>query len=473
MAQLENQVFVAPVPEPDVDGVEQEPVGAPSPRAQEVRADATTPRFRLPSVVLATLGILSVLVLAYLAYQLLPVLLLIFVSILFATAIEPIVNWLRRGPFNRSAGILLVYTTLFLLIGAIGFVTLPVVFSQVGELSTSLPGVVKQVDKNVKLMPNGFIRQQADTFVSAAGSVIDQISHPPTPSSAEEKVATAAQATISLAEVFFSVISFFVVAYYWLTERTLIKRSIMSWLPPQRANRVRGVWDDIEVKVGGWVRGQLTLMAIVGAISAVGYFAIGVKYWPVLALFIGLAEAIPLVGPWIGTAPAVLVALTQPGNDGLPSLLGAGDMASVTRALLVVIFAVLLQTVEGNLLVPRVMKNSVGISPLTVIISLLIGVALAGLVGALLAVPIAGSIQVIVQDIKAAHESDYRFEESTEAAKATRQEAGELVVATRAPKPKASDTDVRGRGSVASAASESILGKGDSLSARNRSARNR
>jgi len=115
------------------------------------------------------------------------------------------------------------------------------------------------------------------------------------------------------------VITFFVVAFYWLTERTPIKRSIMSWLPAERANRVRRVWDDIEVKVGGWVRGQLTLMVVVGVVSAVGYFVIGVKYWPVLALFIGLAEAIPLVGPYIGTAPAVLIALTQPGNDGLPA----------------------------------------------------------------------------------------------------------------------------------------------------------
>jgi predicted PurR-regulated permease PerM len=203
----------------------------------------------------------------------------------------------------------------------------------------------------------------------------------------------------------------------------------MSWLSPKRANRVRRVWDDIEVKVGGWVRGQLTLMVIVGLVSALGYFVLGVKYWPVLALFIGIAEAIPLIGPYIGTAPAVLIALTQDGNDGLPAVLGMDDFTSVPRALLVVVFAVLLQTVEGNVLVPRVMKNSVGISALTVIVSLLIGGSLAGLLGALLAVPIAGSIQVVVQDIKAAHDSEEKLEAITQAAEETRREAGELVVA--------------------------------------------
>ncbi|HEX6607661.1 MAG TPA: AI-2E family transporter, partial [Chloroflexia bacterium] len=134
----------------------------------------------------------------------------------------------------------------------------------------------------------------------------------------------------------------------------------------------------------------------------IGYFAMGLRYWPVLAVIIFVCEAIPLVGPYIGTAPAVLVALTQPGNDGLPLLLGMDNLGSVTRALLVIVFAVVLQMVEGNVLVPRIMRNSVGISALTVIVSLLIGSALAGLAGALLAVPVAGAIQVIIMDLQAA-----------------------------------------------------------------------
>lgn len=413
----------------------------PAEEVPEIHVDVTEPRFRLPSVVLATIGILALLVLAYLVYVMLPVLLLLFVSILFATAIEPLVNWLRRGPFNRSAGILIVYTTIFLLIGAVGYVLVPVFLTQVGELGTSLPNTLKDIKSNVDHMPNGFIKQQATTFVGAADVVLRQYNNPPA-SPDIEKIANAAQTTLGLAEAFFGVITLFVVAYYWLTERALIKRSIMTWLPVARANRVRRVWDDIEVKVGGWVRGQLTLMAIVGTVSAVGYFLIGVRYWPALALFIGLAEAIPLVGPYIGTAPAVLIALTQSGGDGLPALLGGGDISPLSRALLVVAFAIVLQTIEGNVLVPRVMKNSVGISPLTVIVSLLVGAALAGLVGALLAVPIAGSIQVIVQDIKAAREGEAEFEAATGAAQETRKEAGELVVAGPGASAKASETKV-------------------------------
>src|SRR4051794_20424044 len=284
----------------------------------EVRIDVTEPQFRLPRVVMATMGVLAVLFLAYLLYRLMPVVLLIFISLLFATAIEPVVNWLRRGPFNRSAGILVVYTGLFLVIGAIGYLTIPVVTQQAGEIGPALSKTLDEARKNVEVMPAGFVKQQASTFIDAAGYVVKQF-NTPTGGAAnipdEQKVENATQTALSLGEAFFSVVSLFVIAFYWLTERTLIKRATLSWLPARRANRVRRVWDDIEVKVGGWVRGQLTLMLIIGLASAVGYFVIGVKYWPVLALFIGIAEAIPLVGPYIGTAPAVLIALTQTSND--------------------------------------------------------------------------------------------------------------------------------------------------------------
>src|SRR5947209_6455004 len=121
---------------PASDQSAQEPEATP-----EVRVGVSRPRFTISSVILSTIAILAVLVLAYFTYKLLPVLVLVFVSILFATAIEPLVNWLRRGPFNRTLGILVVYTSLFLLIGAIAFLIVPVFLNQVGELGNSLPEI--------------------------------------------------------------------------------------------------------------------------------------------------------------------------------------------------------------------------------------------------------------------------------------------------------------------------------------------
>jgi predicted PurR-regulated permease PerM len=398
--------------------------------APALRVGVEINRLKIPSVVMITAGVLFTLFVAWALYSMLHILLLLFIAVLLATAIEPVVNWLRRGPFNRSTGILIVYSGLFLLIALIGWLTLPVIFQQVGALGNSLTQTANEMQTEVEKWDSGVIRQQGLLFADALQAIGNQIGRPeadPTVNLPEEdKVAAATQTAVVVAEIFFAFITIFVVAFYWLSERTLIKRAFMSWLPAKRANRVRRVWDDIEVKVGGWVRGQLLLMAIVGVLSAIGYFFMGIQYWPALALFIAIAEAIPLVGPYIGTAPAVLVALTQPG--------GGYD-----KALLVIAFAVVLQTIEGNVLVPRVMKNSVGISPLTVILSILVGATLAGLAGALVAVPLAGALQVVVADLKAAHESEEKLEEVTAAAQATRAEAGELVVAT----PEEGETKTR------------------------------
>jgi predicted PurR-regulated permease PerM len=393
-------------------------------------------------VVMATAAVLAVVLISYVLYRTLFILLLLFLALLIATAIEPIVNWLRRGPFNRSMGILVVYIGLFFILGAIIYIIVSVFFSQLGSFASAVSERVVEMRRGVEDIDNSFVRQQAGLFVDVADGFVRSISTPDAPSTDEEKAAAVTGLTLTVAEVFFAIVTIFVVAFYWLTERTRIKRGFISWFPAQRANRIRRVWDDIEVKVGGWVRGQLILMVTVGIVSAIGYFVLGIKFWPALALIIALAEAIPLVGPYIGTAPAILIALTQQGNDGLPLLLGMGDFGGITRALLVVAFAVVLQTIEGNVLVPRIMKNSVGISPLAVIVSILIGGVMAGLAGALVAVPLAGAVQVILSDIKAARESDAEFKAATEEAKRTREEADELVVAH--PGRGGSETTVEG-----------------------------
>jgi predicted PurR-regulated permease PerM len=379
-------------------------------------------------IALGTIAVLGVLLLSYVVYKSLSILLLLFLALLIGTAIEPVVNWLRRGPFNRSTGILIVYSVLFIIIGVIGYILVTVFVSQLGDLGASLQRTIQDMQANVNTMDAGFIKQQLNSLLAAASNFVAPLVRP-TPAAGSTDVEAITTTALTVAEVFFGVVTIFVVAFYWLSERTLIKRSLMSWLPASRANRVRRVWDEIEVKVGGWVRGQLTLMLIVGLISAVGYFVLGVRYWPALALFICIAEAIPLVGPYIGTAPAVLVALTQTGTDGLPNLLGMGDMGNATRALLVVVFAIILQTIEGNVLIPRIMKNSVGISPLTVIISILLGGTLAGLAGALIAVPIAGALQVVLTDLKAARETNQAAADNMPASSEAQLGSGDLVVA--------------------------------------------
>ncbi|MEO5952000.1 MAG: AI-2E family transporter [Chloroflexia bacterium] len=393
---------------------------------QDVNIKVEANNTSIGRVALGTAAVLGVLLLAFFVYKSLSVLLLLFMALLVATAIEPIVNKLRRGPFSRSAGILIVYSALFIILGIIGYILVSVFFSQLGDFQSGLAKSILDMQASVASMDDGFLKSQLNSALSVADGFIRKVGAAPanTTDAAEAVAATA----VTVVEVFFGLITIFVVAFYWLSERTLVKRSLMSWLPTRRANRIKRVWDEIEVKVGGWVRGQLTLMLLVGLASAVGYFLLGIQFWPALALFIAIAEAIPLVGPYIGTAPAILVALTQTENDGLPALLGMDPIDPLIRALLVVGFAVVLQTIEGNVLIPRIMKNSVGISPLTVIISIILGGTLAGLAGALVAVPLVGALQVIIVDIKTAHESQRKQEEEAEIDEQTQQTDSAIVM---------------------------------------------
>jgi len=303
------------------------------------------------------------------------VIFLIFLSILLATGIEPVVNWLRRGPFNRGMGILFVYTILFSAIALIIYLTFPPLIDEGRNLVANFtnPDKIKEAIAN---FDSAFIRDIATTVYQNAGALLQGASLQPAANSA-------LTVGLTVFETLFSSITVFVIAFYWLTERTLIKRFIFSFVPDDKKTSAREIWNGVEEKLGAWVRGQLLLMLFIGALAGVGYTIMGLKFALALAVFAGLTEIIPLVGPYLGGAPAVLVALTQ----------------NVTLAIVVVVYIVILQLVEGNLLVPRIMKSAVGVSPLTVIVGILIGSTLAGVGGALIAVPIAATIQVIFNSV--------------------------------------------------------------------------
>jgi len=140
---------------------------------------------------------------------------------------------------------------------------------------------------------------------------------------------------------------------------------------------------DITLKVSAWLGGQLFLGAIIGSSSALGLWLIGVPFFYVLALISGVGELIPVVGPILSAIPAVLVAST----------------VSLKAALFVIIFFIVQQQVENHLLVPKIMARQVGVSAVTVIVSLLIGGKLLGILGAVLAVPTAAILQVLFSEL--------------------------------------------------------------------------
>ncbi len=313
---------------------------------------------------------------AFALYKLIDLIVLLVFCMIAATAIEPLVNRLRRGPFNRAQGILVVYTFIFAIIVGILLLTIPVLVNQVSTLVTNLPQLQKNLTTAINGLNLGYFSTQITTFISKFdfGQVAPSLGQ------------GAAGAVIGVGAALFTGILSFVLIFYWMTERTSVKRYVISFFPTTTGQRIRRIWDDIELKVGSWTRGQLTLMGTVAAAALIFYSLpfVAIPYAPVLAIIAGLMELIPVIGPWIAAVPTLLVASTV-GFD---------------KVIIVLIYSVIIQLIEGNVLVPRIMKSSVGISPLTVIVALLAGEALGGIPGALLSVPIAGAIQVIIEDMR-------------------------------------------------------------------------
>jgi predicted PurR-regulated permease PerM len=172
-------------------------------------------------------------------------------------------------------------------------------------------------------------------------------------------------------------------AFYWLTSREQTLALLLLLSPKAQRQRVHAVWNDIEFRLGAYVRGQAILMVIIGISSYIGLFLLGVPYAPALALIAGITEAIPIVGPLIGAVPAVIVGFT---------------VSPVTGLLVAALYGVI-QALENNVLVPKSMSSNVGLNPLVIIIAIVAGSTLNGIVGAVLAIPLAGALQVLAQHI--------------------------------------------------------------------------
>jgi predicted PurR-regulated permease PerM len=186
----------------------------------------------------------------------------------------------------------------------------------------------------------------------------------------------------AFASTLISIVTVFLLAYYWLAERILIKRAVLRLVPPDRARQVNATWLEVEAKLGAWVRGQLLVMLAIGVMAGIAFVVLGLPNPLLLAVLASLFEIIPILGPFLAFVPALLVALT----------------VDPTRALVLLPIAIVIQQIEGSVLIPRIMSHVIGISPLTVILGILIGSILYGPAGAFLAVPVAAAIQVILNN---------------------------------------------------------------------------
>jgi predicted PurR-regulated permease PerM len=324
------------------------------------------------------LGVLIVIGLVALGAAAGSVLLLLFIAILLASALEPVVGTLRdRLPLGRGSTILVVYIGFFVSVLGLAFIVLPAAIKQAEDIIASLPPFFEQAQAwAANLRPAALSRSVSALIASVAG--ILKPPPPPDPDTVVEVGAAVAEAAVWLATLL-------TIVFFWLLEHARVQRYVLAFVSADARAGARDAWNEIESRLGLWVRGQLILMGSIGVATTITYTLLGLPGAVLLGLIAALTEAIPIVGPLLGAIPAVLVAAT----------------VSPELAVIVAVIYLILQFIEGSVLVPMVMRNTVGISPLLVFVSLLIGGAIGGIVGALLAVPVAASVEIVLARLQA------------------------------------------------------------------------
>jgi predicted PurR-regulated permease PerM len=320
----------------------------------------------------ATLVVVGIVALALALWKLRVLLSLFFLGLVIAAAMRPGIDWLQAMRVPRGIGLAIHYLALAGLVALLLWLIVPRAVDQVGQALGNVP--TSRTELNRATNNSTGIKH---TILKAVQKRLKKL---PTASSV---VHASVGITKAAFEVVIAIFFTFAVAAYWIFERDRARRVLLSMLAREHRRTVSDTWDLIDAKLGAFVRGQLLLIAFVGTVLSLAFWAIGVPFWLLLGIFAGVVEIIPIIGPLAAGAVAIGVGLTESWQVAL----GAGLAVLGVRLL------------EDYIVVPKVLGHAVGLSPLVVLVSVTaIGLLLGG-VYVLLAVPIAAVLVTLVDVI--------------------------------------------------------------------------
>jgi predicted PurR-regulated permease PerM len=334
----------------------------------------------------------------WLAVRLQTVLVQLLLAVIIAAGMTPLVDRLTMTPLRfgrrrwtppRALAVLLLYLLLIGTVVLIGSVIIPPVVADTEALVLNIPSYVDDFEGWVLTLPERFPflpRFGADQLASGFSDQLQNLA-----AQIGTQLSGLLGQTLNILRFVVGFLSgaldgifILVLALYITQDSKRILDYLVGFMPEDRQDQAMQAAGRIGDRLGGWVRGQIALSAIIGAMSFVGLSLIGVKYAVLLALIAAVGEAIPLIGPIITAVPAVIVAFFQSPLQG-----------TLTLGLYIVV-----QQLENNLIVPKVMERAVQLHPLAVMVALLAGAELLGVTGAVLSVPVAAALSVLVLEAR-------------------------------------------------------------------------
>jgi predicted PurR-regulated permease PerM len=353
--------------------------------------ETNSSKFNLEISTNTIVKVLIILFLIWFLYLIKDVVVILFVSLILVSILEPAVDWLKLKGIPKILGVVMIYLVLVAFLALIIGLIIPPIGAQIDQLSESFPVYWSQIS----------------TDFSITASFLDKYGIYQSLKSAFQSL-NFSQATSGifsrLQDFVLGLVSFLVIlviTFYMLVQENAMKRVLKSIVPVKYLPYAYQVFSRIQKKLGGWLRGELLLAFAIFLVVYIGLLVIGlffgtVKYALILAILAGLFEFVPYLGPIFSGLIAVFLTFFQ----------------SPIKALFVLILFILVHPLENHIIVPQVMKKTIGLNPIISIVALLVGAQVGGFLGVILAIPIVTALSVFVQDfLDKKRESDLTLEE--------------------------------------------------------------
>lgn len=357
-----------------------------------------------------TMGVMAVVGCFWLLWRFQDILLLLLTAVIFSTAVRPGVLWLEKRGIPKPVGILLIFVVIATLLGLLIWYSLPVLARQGTAIAQNLADGYFELRQSLLRLPNILIRRiifilppELPTLTGGGGEL--PIAEPGL------ELPTGYWQDNALILGIFQFIAVVILTFFWILEENRLKQSAFLLIPLKNRGEIRDLISAIETKVSGYLLGQGLLCLVIGVLAFAAYLLIGLPNALLLAILAGLLEAVPIVGPFLGAVPAIIVGLS----------------ISPITALWVVLATVIIQQLENSLLVPRIMRRTIGVRPLVTLLALLAFGSLFGITGALIALPLAAVIQILLDRYLLAQEIVTILEPGRDELSVLRYETSQLV----------------------------------------------
>ena len=309
----------------------------------------------------------------------------LLIGIVFSYIINPLVKYIEKKGVKRSIAILIIYVIVILLIILLGMIVVPQTIQQIKKMIISLPGFMSDISVKLNAINNKIFKEYPNVskIMSNAMQTINQ-KLGTIQTSILDKLSQTGDVTGNIFSNLLRIVLVPVVSFYMLLDKEKCIDFIMGFIPNENKDKFLSICSDMDKAYSEFIRGRLIMAIFVGVLTAIALIIMKVDFAIIIGILTMVGDIIPYIGPFIAVTPAFILAFLD----------------SPLKAVVVVIVFVSIQWVENNILAPKLLGSKIGINPLLVIVSLIIGGGMFGVVGMILSVPFVATVKILYLHFK-------------------------------------------------------------------------